>query len=473
MAISRVLFCRENGVASEQPLASLAGFEILQEGGNAADAAFATSFALAVTQHPLGGLGGDFFAFYYDSSEEKFHCLNSSGWAPSGIEGLDSIHTFGPYSVVVPGMVAGVFELHSKFGSLETKKLMKRAIYFAETGFPVSNYLARSIENYYNELPEDAREVFGVSGKPLKAGMILKQESLARTLKIIASEGPDSFYRGKIARSVLEELNKSEKIFTQDDIASFRPEWVQPLRGIYRGIKVLEMPANTMGPVTLKILKELEKYSFSFKPNSEERIRTFLEAYRYAYSWKARRLGDPRFLQKSTLGGSTTSFSVFDRCGNFVVAIQSLYHHFGSRVYVKDAGFFLNNRGSAFSLSGPNSIKPRKRPVHTLSTFILDDGEIKYGMGTSGGDFRPQLHTLFITNMVDWKMSLEDSIDHPRFLWDGSSNIISEKGFMLSKLSVTEKPYPSATGVAAGIEIGNGYRKLVCDARGDGLPVGL
>jgi len=94
-------------------------------------------------------------------------------------------------------------------------------------------------------------------------------------------------------------------------------------------------------------------------------------------------------------------------------------------------------------------------------------------MGTSGGDFRPQLHTLFITNIVDWKMSLEDSIDHPRFLWDGSSNIISEKGFMLSKLSVTEKPYPSATGVAAGIEIGNGYRKLVCDARGDGLPVGL
>ncbi len=481
MVLSKTVICNKFGVASEHPLASLAGLEVLQKGGNAVDAAFATSFAIAVTQHPLGGIGGDFFSFYFDSQKEKLFCLNSSGWAPSGAgieisskERQSKITNFGPLSVVVPGMVAGLFEFHSRFGSVGPKTLMRRAIELAEDGFPVSNNLAKTISLYFSDLPEEAKSVFGISGRPIRACETLKQQKLAKTLRRIASEGPSAFYDGKVALSIINTLNKKNELFTLEDFRSFEPEWVNPINTDYRGTRIFEMPPNTMGPVTIRIIDHLKRYKFDFEANSRKRVELFVRIYEDAYSWKERYLGDPRFSSYVT-SGSTTSFTTVDKEGNFTVAIQSLYHHFGSRVYVPDVGIFLNNRASAFSTEGPNSIKPRKRPVHTLSTFLLQQGERKIGLGTSGGDFRPQLHTLFLTNIVDWRMTLEEAIDFPRFLWQKEKELITESGYKLdsSGFKVDERPYPSHTGVASGVEIGDGYKKLVCDVRGDGIPAGL
>jgi len=160
-----------------------------------------------------------------------------------------------------------------------------------------------------------------------------------------------------------------------------------------------------------------------------------------------------------------------------VSGIQSLYHHFGSRVYIEPFGFFLNNRASAFKVEGPNTLEPHKRPLHTLSALLLErENETRAAIGASGGEFRPQQHALFLTNMIDYGMSLEEALAYTRFLWDPGGKTLIESGFTdLSSLRPDWEllDYPGPTGVAQAIEVSDGAKKGLCDIRGDGLPFGL
>jgi gamma-glutamyltranspeptidase/glutathione hydrolase len=208
-------------------------------------------------------------------------------------------------------------------------------------------------------------------------------------------------------------------------------------------------------------------------------------------------IGDPRFIDggfdlakflsvagAQTYGGEelgdgdTTYFAIGDGEGNLLSCIQSIFHGLGSRVFVEDCGFFLNNRASSFRLDGdgPNILEPRKRPLHTLSTIILERKKRPFvAVGASGGDYRPQQHALFVTNVVDHSMSLEDAIDHPRFLWDGADSVSIEKGFSRLEglgMKTVRLPYPGRTGVAQGVEMMQECVKGVCDPRGEGLPAG-
>lgn len=502
MTLSKVALFEHCAVASEQPLASLAGYEALREGGNASDAAAATAFALAVTFHPAGGLGGDFFALVHEGKNGRVHCLNSSGWAPSGMtvdliisKGEKTVPLFGPCSAVVPGFVAGVLALQRKFGRLELKELITPALRYARSGFPAGEGICRSIGGTFDSLPPAAKRIFAPSGRPPTPGEWIRQEKLAQVIDDVVEGGSDAFYRGWPAEKIAEKLTGLGVPTSMSDF-DFAPEWVDPLTLDYNGTTIHEIPPNSMGATSLLMLKSLaDKELGRTGPLSRERVEATMEAAELAYGRKDRMLGDPRFgridmkefmrlegAERSSLpvrpqGGDTTAFAVADEEGNVIAAVQSLYHHFGSRVFVEDCGIMLSNRGAGFSMSGPNKVEPRKRPLHTLSSLLLKKGEgAPMGICASGGDFRPMQHALFVTNIVDYSMPLEQSIDHPRFLWSGGRSLIAEAGYPvqgLARYDVEELPHPGRTGVCQGVQVLERARKAVCDVRGDGIPAGL
>lgn len=502
MAFSKTLLAERAVVASEQPLASLAGYDVLKRGGNAFDAAVATSLALAVTFHPAGGMGGDFFGMFYEARTGKVRCLMSSGWSPSGVTpelvrtaAGERIPLFGPLTCVVPGYFAGVWEMHKKLGSLEFKELASPAARYASEGFPAGEGLCRSTAVAYEGLPEPARKIFAPAGSRPAAGEWIRQEALGKLLFEVADGGPDAFYRGWPAEKIRLALGGLGVRSDASDFSDFSPEWVEPLSLDYRGTTVYEMPPSTMGATCLLILKMLAQSSTpAGGPLSRERMARTLQAALAAYARRDEMLGDPRFTKidmnafmevpappgdggSRVEEGDTTAFSVADSEGNLVAGIQSLFHHFGSRVFVPECGVFLNNRGAGFSLKGPNAVAPRKRPLHTLSSMVLErGGRPQVAIGTSGGDFRPLQHALFVTNAVDYGMPLEQVVGHPRFLWAGGRSLLVEEGYdraAVPGFEVQRLPMPGRTGVCHAVEASGRVRKAVCDARGDGLPAGF
>lgn len=502
MVLSRVGYFEHGAVASEHPLASLAGSEVLRRGGNAFDAAVATSFAMAVAYHPAGGLGGDCFALIYEAKRGKIHCLNSSGWAPSGLtvdllksKGQNEVPIVGPYSAMIPGTVAGMAEINRKFGTMPLRRLLSPALGYAKRGFPMADGLCRSIAGNLGGMSDAARKVFAPRGAPPSPGDWLKQEALGEAIEAVAKGGARAFYRGWPAEKIAEKLTELGVDTKKSDFSEFKPEWVEPLKLDYRGTTVYEVPPNSMGATTLLMLEYLSKTNLPDTGSlSSERMKLTLEAAEFAYARRDEMIADPRFgpidmerfmrlgtasrpAQQKGLGErDTTTFSVVDKEGNLVSVAQSLFHHFGSKVFVEECGIMLNSRGAGFKLSGPNKVEPRKRPLHTLSCLILDRGEgPKLAMGTSGGEYRPLQHTLFVTNMVDYHMTLEQSIDHPRFLWSGGEAVDVEAGYESPTppgYDALSGPYPGRSGTCHGVEILRDSRKGVCDVRGDGLPTG-
>jgi gamma-glutamyltranspeptidase/glutathione hydrolase len=388
-------------------------------------------------------------------------------------------------------LVGAVGELHRRFGRAEFGPLLKRAVELAEGGFPVSPGLARGLARYNDDLSRDALLAFRADGLGPAPGDELRQKALAERLTEIADGGPEEFYRGAAADEIMEAMGAEGQEVERDDFA-LSPEWVEPLQVEYHGHRVFEVPPNSMGAAALMILKEIEGREPP-AADSLERVRQVTEATRVALSAKDEFIGDPRFVRfdlqgflDSRLGprstavadGDTTHFAVADGEGNLLSCIQSLFHPFGSRIYLKKSGFFLNNRASAFKLEGPNEIAPRKRPVHTLSALLLskDGGGSPYlAMGTSGGEHRPQLHALFVTNVVDYSMDLEDALKFPRFVWNGEETVV-ERGYRLGDghtEGIRVVDYPSRQGVAQGVELTSAGKKAVSDIRGDGEPAGF
>ena len=371
-------------VASEQPLASLAGDDVLRKGGNAFDAAVATSFALAVTFHPAGGIGGDFFGMFYHAKTGKVLCLNASGWSPSGLtldlvkaKGGGLVPLAGPLTCVVPGYIAGVCELHRRLGSLEFADLPGASVEYASRGFPAGEGVCSSVAGAYKDLSTEAKAIFAPNGKPPTPGDWIKQEALGRVIGDVAGGGPDAFYSGWPAEKIAASLTIMGVPCETSDFADYKPEWVQPLTLDYKGTIVYEVPPNSMGATSLLILKLLLEHDVSRSgPLSRERIELTMSAALEAYARRDEMLGDPRFgkidlesfMSSGTStapsltrirSGDTTAFSVVDPEGNIVSGIQSLFNRFGSRVFVPECGIVLNNRASGFSTAGPNKVEPR------------------------------------------------------------------------------------------------------------------
>ena len=483
---------RRGAVASEHPYASMAGLRVLEEGGNAVDAAVAISFTLAVSQPALNGLGGDFMATVLRGDRTSF--VNGSGWAPRrltvdlvrGKLGLGSIPRYGPLSAVVPGMVDGVHAMWREFGSMEWGHLLSFAVRRAREGLPASPALRAavgSLDGSYSDA--NTRRTYS-AGRWERVDL----SGLAAAIEGIAEHGPEFFYRD-VGAAIAGYVSSLGGVMEPDDFSEYRAEVSGTVSCTYRGYTVHESPPNSQGITTLLILRELEG-----EGRGTVEPRAMLEAYARAYALRDRYVADPRFVRvpveellsggvggrgregttaspaRPLGGGDTTNFVVADSKGMVVSGIQSLYHGFGSRVTEPSYQVTLNNRASDFSMEGPNRVEPRKRPLHTLSSVIVTrDGEPFVALGTSGGHFRPQQHALLIVDMVDRGMDVVEAIDSPRFLWDGGS-VIAEEGADTGGIDARRIPYPGATGVAHAIQFRGADRIAYADPRGEGLALG-
>ena len=451
-------------VASSHPLATQIGLEILKKGGSAVDAAIAVNAALGLMEPTGNGIGGDLFAIVWDAKTRKLYGLNASGPAPKKLSleyfqknNLSEYPEFGPLPVTVPGVVAGWSELHNKFGKLPIKSLFKPTIEYAKDGFPVTETIA-----YYFELNKQRfqdypnfKEVWMANGDVPKTGEIFKNPALARTLEILSEKGLDQFYTGNIAKITAGFIQEQGGFLSYEDLASFQPEWVEPISTNYRGFDVWELPPNTQGLATLQILNILENFNLAeLGLFSSEYIHLFIEAKKLAFADRAKFYSDPRFaelpietllskdyaakrreeinLKKAALvdasglpkHGDTVYLTTADENGNMVSLIQSNYSGMGSGMTPPDLGFMLQNRGTLFSLDPKhlNVVAGGKRSFHTIiPAFVTKNGEPFISFGVMGGATQPQAQAQVLINIIDFGMNLQEAGDAPRIVHSGSS----------------------------------------------------
>jgi gamma-glutamyltranspeptidase/glutathione hydrolase len=448
-------------VAASNYLASAVGARILEQGGNAVDAAIAANAMTGLTQPFVNGIGGDLFAIVYEARTGKLYGLNSSGWTPQaltigwlkarGITRLDpkSVHT-----IDVPGAVAGWQALKDRFGGKPFSELLAPAIYYAEEGFPLSLVSARSMVQRAFFTQPGYKETYLAAGERPQAGDTFRNPALARSLRLIAEHGRDGFYRGPLALTMVRFLKEQGGAHELADFAEFQPEWVEPISTTYRGWTVYELPPNGQGVAALSMLNIMERFPLAeMGHNSAEALHVLIEAKKLAYADMAKYVGDPRFTEvpvkrmlskelakeRAALikpdaaacgvlpselsaklnerGKETIYLSTIDRDGNIVSLIQSNYAGFGTGMVAPGAGFSFHNRGAGFELEPgkPNSLAGRKRPLHTIIPAFMEKGGLKIGFGIMGGWNQSQAHAQFVSNVVDHGMNVQQALEAARF----------------------------------------------------------
>jgi gamma-glutamyltranspeptidase / glutathione hydrolase len=451
-------------VAASQPLAARAGVQILERGGNAIDAAIAANATIGLMEPTGNGIGGDLFILYYEAKTGIVHGLNASGWAPTGLtpellagKGITEMPQRGIYSVTVPGVVAGWEAMRSRFGTRPFTETLAPAIYYAEQGFPVSEVIAggwaRSAR-MHAEHP-NSRHTYLIDGERApRAGEVFRNPDLAGSLRRIAEQGRDGFYRGATAEAILTLSREQGGTFTAADLSEFEPEWVTPVKTAYRGWEVYEIGPNTQGVAALMMLNLMERYPLGqYGLHSPEALHVMIEAKKLAYADMLRYVGDPRFsaipvdallskprattraaaidprkaacaVTPDRLGGITDAqghdtiyMSVIDKDGNIVSLIQSNYSGFGSGLVPPGTGFMLQNRGGLFSLEQgqPNTLAPRKRPLHTIIPAFMQKDDVKIGFGIMGGWNQGQAHAQFVSHIADYGLTLQQALEAGRF----------------------------------------------------------
>jgi gamma-glutamyltranspeptidase/glutathione hydrolase len=457
-------------VATSLVQASVAGAQILERGGSAIDAAIAANATLGVTEPMMNGMGGDLFAIYWEAKSGKLYGLNASGWAPRGLtiahvraQDATAMPLGGIDSVTVPGAVAGWHALHERFGRLAWKDLFQSAILYAEDGYPVPEIIA----SYWSDAAEwiakdpEGRRVYLPNGKPPAVGQVFQNPDLGKALRLVAQDGAATFYKGDIAHAILSTSQSLRGTMAADDLAEFSPEWVEPISTTYRNWTIYELPPNGQGMAALEMLNIMETSPPSPDgPLSAVELHKKIEAMKLAYADLGRYNADPRFAKVPVKGilskeyahqraqlinpakanckvdagtpptSDTTYLSVVDRDGNIVSLIQSNYEAFGSGIVVRDMGFALQDRGALFSLdpASPNALAPRKRPFHTIIPAFMEHGDQHIGFGIMGGANQPLAHAQFVSNVVDYRMNIQEALENARFTVseDRGCNIVIE-----------------------------------------------
>ncbi len=456
------VIARHGMAATSQPLATQVALDILKKGGSATDAAIAANATLGLMEPTGSGIGGDLFAIVWDAETEQLYGLNASGRSPQSLtldyfldNAYQSIPSYGPLPVSVPGAVDGWFELHGKFGKLPMTEVLAPAISYAREGFPVSELISfyiRSTARRFKEWPNFA-DTYMPGGKAPDKGDIFANPRLANTYELLASEGREAFYKGEIADKIDAHMKSIDGFLSKDDLAAHRSEWVDPVSVNYRGYDVWELPPNGQGIAALQILQILEGYDIAAMTfGSAEYIHTFTEAKKLAfadrlkfytdmdfvdvpvdelisdeYAEERREMIHPNRAMRSVAAGKlrdgdTIYLTVADEDGNMVSLIQSNFRGMGSGVVPGDLGFMLQDRGELFSLDADhaNVYEPSKRPFHTIiPAFITKDGQPYMSFGVMGGSMQPQGHAQIVINMIDFGMSLQEAGDAPRIYHTG------------------------------------------------------
>ena len=457
----RSMVISRNGiVAAESPLAAQAGVEMLEHGGNAVDAAIAANAMMGLVAPMSDGIGGDIFAIIYDAKSGKLYGLNGSGYAPTGLtidflkrQGLREMPQRGIYSVTVPGAVDGWQKMLDRFGSKKFPEILGPAIRTAEEGFPVTEWTGALWRDNAGELQANdaAIQTLLPGGRAPAVGDVFRNPDLAHSLRLIADGGRDAYYKGEIAKRIVEASSRHGGTFTLKDFADYSSEWVDPISTTYRGWTVTELPPNGQGLAALEMLNIMETFPLEkFGLNSTNDLHTMIEAKKLAYADLVRYIGDPKFsklpvaqllskdwaTQRAKLidpnkancnvsagtlpqgGNNTIYLSVVDRDGNMVSLIQSIYSNFGSGMVAEGTGFVLQNRGGLFVLdpNSPDSLAPRKRPLHTIIPAFMEKGDVRIAFGIMGGWNQSQAHAQYVSHIVDFHQNIQAAMETARFV---------------------------------------------------------
>ena len=449
-------------VCTSQPLASMAGIDILKAGGNAIDAAVAANAALSVVEPMFCGPGGDLFAIVWYEKDRKLYGLNASGRSPyewsleaAQSMGLTEIPAMGPLAWSVPGCVSGWGALLDRFGAKPIADALAASIDYARNGYPVSPLIAESWPFAASEFP-DLAALYMPGGNAPKYGDIFKCDALANLLGTIAKGGADAFYKGDVADQFVAYSQKVGGKLTKRDFEEHEANWVDPITTSYRGYDVWELPPNGQGAAALQILNMLEQFDINaLEPNSAEQLHLFVEAKKLAFEDRAvyyadmdkadvpldwliskeygkerAKLIDPKRAATEVGPGvwdgskDTIYLTAADKEGNMVSLIQSTYYGWGSHMAVPSLGFAIQNRGELFALdpSHRNRLEPHKRPFHTIiPAFVTQNGNPVFSFGVMGGDFQPQGHAQVLMNLIDFGMSVQQAGEQPRVRHSGSS----------------------------------------------------
>lgn len=475
-----VVYGQNAMVATSHPLAAEAGLAIMQQGGNAVDAAIATAACLTVVEPTSNGLGGDAFATIW--AQGALWGLNSSGPAPQALtdqwvrsQGFDTMPPHGWAPVTVPGIPGAWAELATRFGALPLTVTLEPAIRMSREGYPVSPTVSffwqHAYERYASTLTgPEFREwfrVFAPQGRGPKAGEIWRSTDHANTLEEIASSHAESFYRGKLAEQIVEFSQITGGVMTLSDLASFYPQWVTPLSVGFHDYEVWELPPNGQGLIALMALKMLEGLPYS---SEAERIHQQIECLKLAFADAQKFLADPRYMtvaaedlladnylnsRRNLIGeraeergagspspGGTVYLAAADNQGNMVSYIQSNYSGFGSGLVVPNTGIALQNRGHLFTLSPghPNSLSPGKRPYHTIIPgFLTHQGKPVGPFGVMGGFMQPQGHVQVLSRILTENLNPQAALDAPRFYWSQGKTVVVEAAMPQSIITELER----------------------------------
>jgi gamma-glutamyltranspeptidase/glutathione hydrolase len=515
-------------VSTSNPLASQAAIGVLKDGGNAIDAAVAAMAVLSVVETLNVGIGGDCFALYAPGGAGKIVAYNGSGRAPAAAaggwyreRGHIEVPKFGPHSVTVPGALDAWSRLVQDHGTRALGDLLAPAISYAESGYPVHDVIAtlwcRSIERLKTN-PEATRLLLW-NGRGPAPGDIHRQPDLAATLRTIARDGIDAFYRGAIGDAICRHLAALGGLHTMSDFAAHRGDYVEAISLGYQGHVVHECPPNGQGIAALLMLGMLRGFPLGeLDPCGADRLHIAIESGKRAIHARDRLVGDPStagaweaLLTESSLnaereqldparampertdmrppamGTDTCHVAVVDRDRNCVSLIASVFEDFGSGVVVPGTGVLLQNRGHGFVLAEghPNEIGAGKRPLHTIiPALVTESGRVAYALGVVGGHYQAWGQTHVITNLLDYGMDAQEALDAPRAYHNGR-NVEIERGFSDDVVSGLERrghsvlsharvkdAWPLGGGQLVAIDWRNGAFVGAADPRMDGCALG-
>jgi gamma-glutamyltranspeptidase/glutathione hydrolase len=461
-----------NLVATSHPLAAQAGLRMLAAGGNAVDAAVATAAVMTLVEPCSNGLGSDAFAIVWDG--QRLQGLNASGHAPAAWtpayfrrrhgEAGATLPVRGWDAVTVPGAVSAWAALSERYGRLPFADLLAPAIELAERGYAVpvivqQKWQAAARVQALVSQPGFA-ETFLPRGRAPEVGELFTLPGAARALRAIAQSRGEAFYRGEIAAAIAAQAAAQGGAMSADDLAAYRPEWVQTLEIDYRhGYRLHEIPPNGQGIAALIALGILRHFDIGgLDPDGVESQHLQIEAMKLAFADVYRHVADPRgmtlrpadllddgylagrarqvdprrakpFSPGNPVKGGTIYLTAADERGMMVSFIQSNYMGFGSGVVVPDWGISLQNRGHCFTLdeAHPNVVAPRKRPFHTIiPAFLMRDGEPQMSFGVMGGNMQPQGHLQTLVRMIDYHQHPQAACDAPRWRFNQGLQINAE-----------------------------------------------